>query len=168
MKEYISVLDGSVLSGDLPKTVVRALTDKKLTISAAESCTGGMFAKMVTDIPGSAVVIMESYVTYANKAKTKILGVRKETLESFGAVSEQTVREMAQGLFKVSGADVCVVFSGIAGPGGGTKEKPVGLVYTAVCFRGEISVYKLQLSGERDDVRTKACLEIFNVINKMI
>lgn len=168
MKEYISVLDGSVLSGDLPEKVVHALTDKKLTISAAESCTGGMFAKMVTDIPGSAVVIMESYVTYANVAKTKILGVKKETLDEFGAVSEQTVKEMAQGLFKVSGADVCVAFSGIAGPGGGTKEKPVGLVYTAVCFGGETSVYKLQLSGERDDVRTKACLEIFNVINKMI
>ena len=168
MKEYISVLDGCVLPENLPEMVVRALTEKKLTISAAESCTGGMFAKMVTDIPGSAVVIMESYVTYANVAKTKILGVKKETLDEYGAVSEQTVREMAQGLYKVSGSNVCAVFSGIAGPGGGTKEKPVGLVYTAVCFNGEITVYKLQLPGGRNDVRTQACLEIFNVINKMI
>ena len=152
----------------LPKQVVELLIKNGLTISSAESCTGGLFAKLITDIPGSSAVLNESYVTYANSAKTKILGVRNETLKQFGAVSEETVREMADGLYSISGADVCVVFSGIAGPDGGTKEKPVGTVFSAICFKGKTTAYKLHFEGDRNNVRMSACYEILDKIKNLI
>lgn len=169
--EIRSILGDAVYSESnetLPERIVHILAEKGMTISAAESCTGGMFAKMITDIPGSSSVLNESYVTYANEAKTKILGVRPETLEKYGAVSEQTAKEMADGLYRVSKSNVCAVFTGIAGPDGGTAEKPVGLVYTGVCINGITTVYKLQLSGSRDKIRTQACIEVFNIIRKSL
>ena len=172
IKENIKAILGDVIYSDkgesLPEAVVRMLTEKNMTISSAESCTGGLFAKYITDIPGSSAILNESYVTYANEAKTKILGVKPETLQSYGAVSEQTAREMADGLYRVSKADVCAVFTGIAGPGGGTKEKPVGLVYAGVSINGKTEVYKLQLSGTREAVRKQACLEVFDIIRKKL
>ena len=151
----------------LPQTVVELLTKEKMTISAAESCTGGLFAKLITDIPGSSAVLNESYVTYANEAKTRILGVKEQTLTNYGAVSQQTVFEMAEGLYKVSKADVCVVFSGIAGPGGGTDEKPVGTVFSAICFQGKTATYKLFFEGTREEVRTSACFEMLGKIKEL-
>lgn len=172
VKKEIKDILGDVIYSDkgetLPEAVVHMLTDKGLKISSAESCTGGLFAKLITDIPGSSAVLDESYVTYANEAKTKILGVKPQTLEKYGAVSEQTAREMADGLYKVTKSSVCAVFTGIAGPGGGTAEKPVGLVYTGVCINGKTDVYKLQLSGSRDKIRNQACLEVFDLIRKKI
>lgn len=153
---------------DKAKSLVRLLTEKGLKIASAESCTGGLFAKLITDIPGSSAVLDESYVTYANEAKTKILGVKKETLEKYGAVSEQTVYEMARGLYRVSKSNVCVVFSGIAGPDGGTKEKPVGTVFSALCIDGEITTYKSLFKGSRDEVRHSACLEMMERIISLI
>ncbi|MDY3929389.1 MAG: competence/damage-inducible protein A [Clostridia bacterium] len=156
-------------TGDtLPYTVVHMLIERNMTISSAESCTGGMFAKMITDISGSSTILNESYVTYANEAKTKILGVKPETLKKYGAVSEETAYEMAEGLYKVAGADICVCFTGIAGPDGGTAEKPVGLVYVGVAVYGAVEVKKLQLYGSRDRVRNAACLEVFDIIRKKI
>ena len=159
MKEYDKTL---------PKTVVELLTKKHMIISSAESCTGGLFAKLITDIAGSSAVLNESYVTYANEAKTRILGVREDTLEKYGAVSSQTVFEMAEGLYKVSKADVCVVFSGIAGPGGGTDEKPVGTVYSAICFKGKTTTYKLFFQGTRDEVRMASCFEMLKKIKELL
>ena len=152
----------------LPKQVVELLSEKGFTISSAESCTGGLFAKLITDIPGSSAVLNESYVTYANAAKSKILGVKEDTLKRFGAVSEQTVVEMADGLYEVSGAEVCVVFSGIAGPDGGTLDKPVGTVYSAICFKGKTTAYKLHFDGDRNNVRMSACYEMLNKINNLL
>ena len=152
----------------LPKQVVELLTKNGLTISSAESCTGGLFAKLITDIPGSSAVLNESYVTYANLAKIKILGVKEDTLKQFGAVSEETVTEMADGLYKISNADVCVVFSGIAGPDGGTKEKPVGTVFSAICFKGKTTVYKLHFDGDRNNVRMSACYEMLDKIKNLL
>ena len=152
----------------LPKQVVELLIKNGLTISSAESCTGGLFAKLITDIPGSSAVLNESYVTYANSAKTKNLGVREDTLKQFGAVSEQTVIEMADGLYKISNADVCVVFSGIAGPDGGTLEKPVGTVFSAICFKGKTTAYKLHFDGDRNNVRMSACYEMFDKIKNLL
>lgn len=172
VKKEIEDILGDVIYSDkgetLPEAVVHMLTEKGLKISSAESCTGGLFAKLITDIPGSSAVLDESYVTYANEAKTKILGVRSQTLEKYGAVSEQTAREMADGLYSVTKSSICAVFTGIAGPGGGTAEKPVGLVYTGVCINGKTDVYKLQLSGSRDKIRYQACLEVFDLIRKKI
>ena len=152
----------------LPQIVVELLTEKQLKIASAESCTGGLFAKLITDIPGSSAVLDESYVTSANEAKTKILGVKKETLNKHGAVSFETVKEMANGLYDVSKADVCVVFSGIAGPGGGTAEKPVGTVFSAICFKGKTITYKNHFIGSREDVRMAACLEMFSKIKELL
>lgn len=152
----------------LPQTVVGMLIEKGLTISSAESCTGGLFSKMITDVAGSSAVLNESYVTYANEAKTKILGVREDTLKTQGAVSEQTAYEMADGLYRVSKSDVCVCFTGIAGPGGGTDEKPVGLVYVGLNIMGNIEVKKLNLNGSRERIRNSACLEAFDWIRKIL
>ena len=152
----------------LAKNVVLKLAEKNLTIASAESCTGGLFAKLITDIPGSSAVFREGYITYANEAKEKILGVSHTTLEKYGAVSEQTAYEMANGLYKISNSDIYCVFTGIAGPGGGTTEKPVGLVYAGICAFGEMQVHRLMLSGNRDRIRHSACEEIFKILEEII
>jgi len=135
------------------KVVLGLLKKRKYTISFAESCTGGMAVSRVVDLAGSSSVLNESYVTYSNKAKSRILGVQEKTLNIFGAVSEECVIEMVEGLHKISKSDVCISISGIAGPGGGTKEKPVGLVYLAIKVNGKIEVIKTQILGNRQKVR---------------
>ena len=152
----------------LPETVVELLIEKNLKISAAESCTGGMFSKMIVDIPGCSGILDESFVTYANEAKIKYLGVKKETLDKYGAVSEQTATEMAEGVLKNTGADIGVGITGIAGPDGGTAEKPVGLVYVGVSVKGRTKVRELNLKGNREKVRYTAALNAFDMIFKEI
>lgn len=117
----------------LEDAVVRLLTEKHLTVATAESCTGGLIAKRITDIPGSSDVFHMGAVTYANEVKTKMLGVPEDVLAEYSAVSPQVARLMAQGIRERSGADFGVGVTGLAGPGGGTPEKPVGLVYIALC-----------------------------------
>ena len=141
--------------------VVKILSEKHLTLSTAESCTGGMIGASLTSVSGASEVYGYGFITYANEAKEKILGVQKKTLEAYGAVSEQTAREMALGAYKVSGSDIAVSVTGIAGPNGGTKEKPVGLVYTAVASKNGVEVKKLLLNGTRDEVRRKTCESVF-------
>ena len=165
------ILGDCIYSDDnktLPETVVSLLREKKLTIASAESCTGGMFAKMIVDIPGSSEIMNESIVTYANSAKIKYLGVSPETLDKFGAVSEETAREMAEGIATAANADIGVAFTGIAGPGGGTEEKPAGLVYMAVKYKDEITVKKLMLKGNREKVRYVSCLNGFDTVRRII
>ena len=122
---------------DLWTVTGRMLMEKGLTLSAAESCTGGLFAKTMTDIPGISEIFDRSLVTYSNEAKMQELGVSAETLEKYGAVSSETAIEMAEGLFRVTGSDICISVTGIAGPGGGTEEKPVGLSYIAMHLKGD-------------------------------
>ena len=135
-----------------------------LTISTAESCTGGMIASAITDVSGSSSFFGTGVVTYSNDAKMKLIGVSKETLDVFGAVSEQTAREMAQGVLKLGEADVSVAVTGIAGPTGGTPEKPVGLVYIGVCGKGGTYVYKNIFSGNRDQVRKQTVNRAFELV----
>ena len=116
-------------SDKLEQTVVRLLSERHQTLSTAESCTGGFIAHRVTNVPGASEIFMGSCVTYSNEAKINLLGVDPETLRQYGAVSEQTAREMAEGLRRRMGTDYAVSATGIAGPGGGTPEKPVGTVY---------------------------------------
>ncbi len=154
---------------DLWDVVVRKLKEKGLTISAAESCTGGLFAKTLTDIPGASDIFDRSIVTYSNKAKVEELGVSEKTLEEYGAVSEQTAGEMAAGIAKVSGSDIGISVTGIAGPGGGTDEKPVGLIYTGICYKGETSVQKLMIRDTgRVFNRHRAMLMMMGMINKLV
>ena len=116
------------------------LIQNNLSLSSAESCTGGLISSYLTDISGSSSYIFQNFVTYSNDAKTKYLGVKKETLDKFGAVSEQTAREMSAGLLKL--ADCSIATTGILGPTGYTKDKPIGLVYISLGFRNDIKVIK--------------------------
>ncbi len=129
------------------KRLAKILTKKQLTIATAESCTGGLLASRLTDISGSSGFLNESHVTYANTAKHKYLAVSNEILESFGAVSEECARAMAEGLEKLSGCDVALCTTGIAGPTGGTKEKPVGLIYISCRYNDTTFVEKHILPG---------------------
>ncbi|MEK6748311.1 MAG: nicotinamide-nucleotide amidase [Pseudomonadota bacterium] len=126
-------------------------------VGTAESCTGGWVAKVLTDIAGSSRWFERGFVTYANEAKIEMLGVAAETLARHGAVSEATVREMAAGVLRHSHADVAVAVSGIAGPAGGSADKPVGLVWLAFARRdAQISVQRHQFTGDRAAVREAA------------
>ncbi len=154
IKDIIGDFVYGVNAVSLENAVVKTFAEKGLALASAESCTGGLISKRVTDIPGSSAMFGYGVCTYANEAKEKILGVKHETLEKYGAVSEATAREMAEGLLRLSGADVAVCTTGLAGPGGGSDEKPVGLVYLAVGTKDGITVKKLLLGRGRADDRT--------------
>ncbi|MBE6599699.1 MAG: competence/damage-inducible protein A [Ruminococcaceae bacterium] len=136
--------------GSLEAAVVKRLKEKKMTLSCAESCTGGLVAKRIVDIPGCSEVFYGSAVTYANSAKESVLGVDAKTLAEHGAVSADTAIEMARGARRIYGTDIAVSITGIAGPGGGTPEKPVGTVYMAISKADGEQVKKLSLSSQRD------------------
>lgn len=140
----------------MEELLVKLLRDRNMTISTAESCTGGMIAARIINVAGASSVYNEGFITYSNEAKEKNLGVSHETLEKYGAVSEETVREMAVGCAKAANADCTLVSSGIAGPDGGTREKPVGLVYIACFVNDEIKIVKNIFSGNRQEVREQA------------
>ena len=150
------------------KKIVDRLIEKNITVSTAESCTGGMLGKIITSYSGASSIYGFGFITYANEAKEKILGVKWETLEKYGAVSEETAREMAQGARRISGSDIALSVTGIAGPGGGTAKKPVGLVYIALADGDETVVKRLNLSGDRDSVRQQTCECVFELISSKI
>ncbi len=144
----------------LPARLVSELARRRLVLSAAESCTGGMLGEQVTSVAGSSSVFWGSLVTYSYEAKTAVIGVAPKTLEEHGAVSEEVVREMAAGVRRISGSDIAVAISGIAGPAGGTKEKPVGTVWIACeTSWGAASTRLLRLGGGRDRVRQDSVWE---------
>ncbi len=148
--------------------IILKLVENNITISTAESCTGGSLGKIITSVSGVSSIYGFGFITYANEAKERILGVKHETLESYGAVSHQTALEMAIGAKKVSGSDIAVSVTGIAGPGGGTAEKPVGLVYIAIADKNGAEYRKLNLYGTRDDVRAKTCDHVFQLIKEKL
>jgi nicotinamide-nucleotide amidase len=137
----------------LEAAVVQALAERGLTVATAESCTGGMVAARLTSVPGSSDVFGYGIVSYANSAKMELLGVRASTLAQFGAVSEETAIEMAEGVKNLSGADIGVSITGIAGPGGGSPDKPVGLVWLAIASRNGARTKELRLSRGYDEER---------------
>lgn len=136
----------------LEERLVSVLKEKNLVAATAESCTGGLVAKRITDISGSSSVFNCAVVSYSNEIKSSVLGVSEETLSKYGAVSEQTVREMVSGVLKLSGADIAVSISGIAGPNSDNTEKPVGLIYLAASNGKETVVKKLE-NKFTEDVR---------------
>lgn len=140
----------------LPGVIIRLLSNKGYNVALAESCTGGMAAKMLTDIPGSSAVFWGGVVSYSNEAKTRILGVSDETLKRYGAVSPETAREMARGMRNLAGSTFGISLTGIAGPEGGTYEKPVGLVYLGMATAEGEETRELRLMGGRDGIRTLA------------
>ena len=144
------------------------LIEKNFTIATAESCTGGMLSARLINYPGISKVFLEGVVTYSNEAKIKRLGVRSDTLSTYGAVSKETAAEMAQGMCRVSGSNVSVVTTGIAGPGGGTPNKPVGLVYIGVCVNGEVTVEKHIFNGDRNEVRNQSVISALELLIRII
>ena len=135
--------------------------EKPLTISTAESCTGGMIASKLIEVPGISENFIESIVSYSNEAKIKRLKVKKETLEKYGAVSEEVAREMLAGLK----TDIAISTTGIAGPDGGTKDKPVGLVYIGIKVKDEVKVFKRELKGDRNKIRQRAMMHaLYNLL----
>ena len=152
----------------LEKTVGELLYKKGKTLSLAESCTGGMIAHLITSVPGSSRYLTGSIVAYSNEIKEKILGVRKESLESYGAVSEQVVRGMASGALKLFGTDYSIATSGIAGPDGGTSEKPVGMVWISVASGNQVRAEKFLFGNMRDTNILKASMTALNMLRKLI
>lgn len=139
----------------LADVVGEMLVNNKLTIATAESCTGGLLSGALINYPGISSVFMEGSITYSNEAKMKRLGVKEETLEMFGAVSEETAREMAEGIARAAGTDIGISVTGVAGPGGGTEDKPVGLVYIGLYIQGKVKVKKINSYGDRQKIRNR-------------
>ena len=160
--EFIYGVDAETLE----KAVVDRLRERKLTLACAESCTGGLIAKRITDVSGSSEVFLGGCVTYANSAKEALVGVSHSTLEEFGAVSEQTAREMARGVRRALGADIGISTTGIAGPGGGSDEKPVGTVYVGISTANGDFVKKLSLSAmkSRSYIRNVSVNHAFSLV----
>lgn len=173
VKNQIEEILGQDVYGEGEETTIEMvvgdlLIKNNLKISTAESCTGGMIASRLVSVPGISDVFLEGAVTYANEAKVRTLNVKEETLKKYGAVSEETAREMAEGMAKRTGSDIAVVTTGIAGPGGGTEEKPVGLVYIGLYYKGEVYVYKNVFNGNRQKVRTKATVTALDMVRRKI
>lgn len=163
--EYIYSIDDE----ELYQVVGRSLLDRGITLSSAESCTGGLFAKTMTDIPGISAVFNRGIVTYSNEAKMEELGVKEETLRQYGAVSEETALEMVTGLNRVTGSRLCVSVTGVAGPEGGTAEKPVGLVYIGIAFDDKLRCEKHQMRNvSRAWNRNYTLLLMLNAIHRII
>lgn len=142
--------------------VAKILVEKNLKISVAESCTGGMVSSSLINYPGISSVFMEGCVTYSNEAKIMSLGVKKETLDIFGAVSEECAKEMADGVAKRHNTNIGLSTTGIAGPEGGSEEKPVGLVYMGISINNKIIVKKYIFNGDRQQIRSRACKTLLN------
>lgn len=147
----------------LEACLVTLLKKKSMTITTAESCTGGLLSARLVSVSGASDVFNVSTVTYANKAKHEVLQVPEEMLETYGAVSRETARAMAEGAARFSGADVSLSVTGIAGPGGGTKEKPVGLVYIGCCIQGITEVEECHFKGSREKIREQTVIKAINM-----
>lgn len=148
--------------------VIAFLIENKITVATAESCTAGLIAARLGDVSGVSEIFSEGFVTYSNAAKEKNLGVSHEALENFGAVSEIVARQMAEGVCKKTGARLGLSATGIAGPTGGTAEKPVGLVYMGVCLDGVTTVVREVFSGDRAEVRAQTVDAVFAEVKKRL
>lgn len=152
----------------LEMAIYQLLKANLLTVTTAESCTGGLLAGRLINVPGISEYLKEGYVTYSNEAKEKLLGVPTETLAEYGAVSAQTAEAMAEGGAKAANADLCIAVTGIAGPDGGTEEKPVGLVYMSCYCRGTCYTEKNQYTGSRSKIREYSVASALTLLRRAI
>lgn len=169
--EVCEILGDDVYGVDvdsLEQVVGDGLRDRGMTLSVAESCTGGLLSTRITDIPGCSAYYKGGVCSYTNDVKMKILGVQKDTLDSVGAVSPEVAEQMAEGVAKVLGTDVGVGITGIAGPDGGTEEKPVGLVYISISYQGKCFTKKMQSRLGRDRVRMQAASTALDMIRRNV
>jgi nicotinamide-nucleotide amidase len=167
----VELLGDRVLGVDcdgLPEIVANLLRKAGLTLSVAESCTGGLVGKRVTDVPGSSDYFLGGVTAYSNPVKTQLLGVPQGMLAQYGAVSEEVARAMAEGVAQLMGSDCALSTTGVAGPGGGTDEKPVGLVFIGCSIKGTTEVERMRLWGKRDQVRERAALAALDLLRRRL
>ena len=156
------------MSSNKLQNISKKFTDQNFYLGVAESCTGGLLAKKITDESGSSAWFDCGFITYSNASKTTMLGVNKESIVEFGAVSREVAQEMAIGVQKNSRAIFSISITGVAGPNGGSPEKPVGTVYICFAFQGcVLKDYKLQLSGERSSIREQTVSFIIEELDKL-
>ena len=155
-------------SDTLESVIFKMLKEHNLKIATAESCTGGLVSSRLTEIPGVSECFMNGITTYSNEAKMNFLKVSRDTLDKYGAVSEETALEMVKGIRTVSNTEVGISVTGIAGPDGGTPEKPVGLVYVAVSCLDKTGVLKLNLTGNRQKIRWNASTRVLDLLRRML
>jgi len=148
----------------LERKIGRMLQERSLTLGLAESCTGGLVASRITDVPGSSAYFMAGFVTYSNEAKTKFLSVPDRIIARYGAVSSVVAERMAKGVRAAAGVDIGVSITGIAGPAGGSPEKPVGTVFIGLATKKEVFVRKFLFSGNRREVRKRSSEEAFTML----
>jgi nicotinamide-nucleotide amidase len=146
--------------------VAKSIIDKDMTIASAESCTGGLLAGTLVNFSGISKVFLEGAVTYSNEAKMKRLGVKADTLDKYGAVSAQIAAEMAEGIAKTSTTNIGISTTGIAGPDGGTEEKPVGLVYVGLYINGMVKTKELHLVGNREKIRERTVFKALDWLRR--
>ena len=149
---------------ELAKKVAHLLKERNMKVATAESCTGGLIGHTITNIPGSSEYYEGGVISYSNALKMNLLGVKEEILAKYGAVSEQTAREMADGIRKKASVDIGIATTGIAGPGGGTPEKPVGLVYIAISTGKGTKVEKHLFHGNRWENKESTCKAALNLL----
>lgn len=152
----------------LAETIVQLLKEQKMTITTVESCTGGMVSARLTDVAGVSEVFKQGFVTYSNKAKRKLIGVKKMTLKKYTAVSEQTAWEMARGGALLTDADVCISVTGYAGPETGEDGQPAGLVYIGCNVKGKIEVREFHFTGDRRTIRELATVHALTLLRSCI
>ena len=152
----------------MEKIVGGLLREKNLTIACAESCTGGLLTSKLTDVAGSSAYVQGSIVCYSNEVKNKLLRVKAETLKNFGAVSYETAFEMAANVRDILGTDIGVGITGIAGPDGGTAEKPVGTVYISVADKNNVSVKKFNFSGTRTEIKNQSAQSAMEMLQQIL
>jgi nicotinamide-nucleotide amidase len=152
----------------MEEVLVQLLKERGISLSAAESCTGGMLASRIVNVPGVSEVFDRGFVTYSNNSKTEELGVLKDTIQLYGAVSRETAMEMVTRLVQKTGTRAGIAITGIAGPDGGTADKPAGLVYIAVSLDNKEVCSEFKFIGDRERVRNMACLNAMNILRKMI
>ena len=140
------------------------LKKRKWTITTVESCTGGAVSARIVNVAGASDILKQAYVTYCDEAKHCLAGVSRETLDACTAVSAETAKEMALGGARAAGADVCVSVTGLAGPGGGTEEKPVGLVYMACCVKGRTTAERHMFAGDRQQIREQSAQKALELV----
>lgn len=170
-EKFLKVLGENVYTTDerpLEQIVGELLREKGKTLAVAESCTGGLLANKITNIPGSSDYFLMGAVTYSNEAKIKVLGVSEKDIEEYGAVSEQVAAQMAEGVRRIAGSDFGIGITGIAGPGGATPKKPVGLVYTALSWEGGTEVIRNRFAGNRLQIKEQSCKKALDMLRRKL
>ena len=170
-KDFLEILKRYCIgaaTAEINQQVVAELKKQKMTVAVAESCTGGMLASAIIDVPGASIVFQEGFVTYSNESKIKRLKVKPATIATYGAVSAECVEEMVQGLQEATGADIAIAITGIAGPEGGSADKPVGTTFIGISIKNKNYIYPCNFSGNREKIRIRCRDQALFLLNQLL